>query len=79
MKMKKLLLLTTLLLLLFSSCQKQVAGKCGYVLDGGTITGCEYGQCVYKLPIKFDDGETAYISVDLGSWIKHNKGDRICF
>lgn len=74
--MKKLLLIVAISISILS-CKKENVG-CGTCQGTGTVTCDSYG-CIYKLPILFDDGHFANVSVNESTWTNTLEGDRICF
>lgn len=73
--MKKLLSIG-LCIVLLASCKKERG--CGVVVGSGSVN-CSGSTCTYKLPVKFDDGHWADVSVDEYTWINTLEGERICF
>ena len=74
--MKKLLFVLIVSISLLSSCKKEKG--CGVVVGSGNID-CSGTSCTYTLPIHFDDGHWANVSVDEYTWIHFLEGERICF
>jgi len=73
--MKKLLSVG-LCIVLLSSCKKEAG--CGVVVGSGSID-CSGTSCIYTIPVHFDDGHWANVSVDEYTWIHMLEGERLCF
>ncbi len=73
--MKKTILLL-LAIAALTSCKKEKG--CGVVVGVGDIN-CSGASCTYTLPVHFDDGHWANVSVDEYTWIHTLEGERICF
>lgn len=59
----------------FASCKKETG--CGTVVGSGTVN-CSGSSCTYTLPVRFDDGHWADVSVSESTWINTLEGERIC-
>lgn len=73
--MKKILFIIATILLM--SCNKDIKGKCGVVLDRHIGGSPEYRA--YLLQVDFGNGFVKNVPVPFNDWFNYDPGEKICF
>jgi hypothetical protein len=77
--MKKITFALILIMLSFTSCYKDIIGKCGVVIDHDTYVPRQGGYMRLFLVVKFDDGTKKRVPVETYDWVNYSRGERICW